>query len=125
MTAENIDTAEQLEANLDRLLPMTAHELDKTFKYIRFSERALRELRMERWAVEIGERIVELWAPFLKVVAYTTFCVAKGVNSNKYLKPFFSDADRPEETIIGQLNLRQIVETRDTHREATGFTRIK
>lgn len=46
----------------------------------------------------------------MKIVSYTIFCVLTGDDKNKYLKPFFSDAEHPEETIIGQLNLEQIVE---------------
>ena len=32
-----------------------------------------------------------------------------GKVSNKYFKPFFSDAENPLDTYIGQLNLDQIV----------------
>lgn len=42
------------------------------------------------------------------------------------MKPFFSDAEKPEETIIGQLNLRQIVEEeKEKPSHAIGFKKIK
>ena len=84
-------------------------ELNRAFKYIRFSNGALKELKMEKWSIEVGRKIRELWRPFIKIVAYTLFCVLRGHEKNLYLKPFFSDAEHPEDTIIGQLNLEQIV----------------
>lgn len=50
------------------------------------------------------------------------------MEQNKYLKPFFSDAEHPEDTIIGQLNLEQIVqekeETNNQGSTVLGFTKI-
>jgi hypothetical protein len=95
------------------------------FKYIRFSPAALKELKIEKWTVEINKKIRDLWKPFLKIVSYTVFCVMKGEPANKYLKPFFSDAERPEDTIIGQLNLEQIVEEKEKPSPPIlGFTKI-
>jgi hypothetical protein len=98
------------------------------FKYIRFTVPALRELKMDRWSGEVTRKIRELWRPFLKIVSYTIFCVEKGIEQNKYLKPFFSDAEHPEETIIGQLNLEQIVQTKEERGIQSsinlGFTKI-
>jgi len=80
-------------------------ELGKTFKYIRFTNLALRELKIEKWGGEVNKKIKTLWRPFLKIVSYTILSVVRGQEKNKYLKPFFSDAEHPEDTIIGQLNL--------------------
>ena len=66
-------------------------------------------MRMEKWSGEVGRKIEDLWRPFLRIVSYTIFCVERGIENNRYLKPFFSDAENPEQTIIGQLNLEQIV----------------
>lgn len=101
-------------------------ELNRMFKYIRFSPAALKELRIEKWSLEVNKKIKELWRPFLKVVSYTVFCVLTGEEKNKYLKPFFSDAEHPEETIIGQLNLEQIVEEKEERPSPPnlGFTKI-
>jgi hypothetical protein len=83
---------------------------------------------MEKWSGEVARKIRELWRPFLKIVSYTIFCVENGIEQNKYLKPFFSDAEHPEETIIGQLNLEQIVEEKEERplpsNSLLGFTRI-
>ena len=46
-------------------------------------------------------------------MSYTIFCVERGIEQNRYLKPFFSDAEHPEQTIIGQLNLEQIVDDKE------------
>ncbi len=46
-------------------------------------------------------------------MAYTVLGVLRGSEKSKYLRPFFSDAEHPEDTIIGQLNLEQIVEERE------------
>jgi hypothetical protein len=104
----------------------TEVELNKTFKYIRFSPAALRELKIEKWSIEVNKKIKELWRPFLKIVSYTVFSVLKGHEKNKYLKPFFSDAEHPEDTIIGQLNLEQIVEDKEDKPSPPnlGFTKI-
>lgn len=51
---------------------------------------------MDKWSGEVSQRVQELWPSFLKVVAHTTFCVTRGVDHNKYLRPFFSDAEHPE-----------------------------
>ena len=80
-------------------------DMNRRFKYLRFSPAALRELKMEKWSAEVGRKIRDLWRPFLKIVAYTVFGVLRGSEKSKYLKPFFSDAEHPEDTIIGQLNL--------------------
>jgi hypothetical protein len=37
------------------------------------------------------------------------FNCIEGKIYNKYFKPFFSDAENPNETYIGQLNLDQVV----------------
>jgi hypothetical protein len=88
---------------------------------------------MEKWSGEVGRKIRDLWRPFLKIVAYTVLGVLRGSEKSKYLRPFFSDAEHPEDTIIGQLNLEQIVEEREREERekeerpspaTLGFTKI-
>ena len=81
---------------------------------------------MEKWSVEVNKKIRQLWRPFLIIVSYTIFSLNKGNQKNKYLKPFFSDAEHPEDTIIGQLNLEQIVQERHDKSSPPnlGFTKI-
>ncbi len=101
-------------------------ELNRQFKYIRFSPAALKELKMEKWAGEVGKKVRELWRPFLTIVSYTVLHLTKGSDKNKYLKPFFSDAEHPEDTIIGQLNLEQIVEEKqEKSPHNLGFIKIQ
>jgi hypothetical protein len=33
---------------------------------------------MEKWALEVGKKIRELWRPFLVIVSYTIFNLSKG-----------------------------------------------
>lgn len=47
----------------------------------------------------------------MKILVHTILNTLDGRLSNRYFKPFFSDAENPLETYIGQLNLAQIVET--------------
>lgn len=45
----------------------------------------------------------------MKIVVHTVFNCIYGKINNKYFKPFFSDAENPSDTYIGQLNLDQVV----------------
>jgi len=54
---------------------MSEVELNKVFKYIRFTPTALKELKMDKWSHEISKKSILLWKPFLKVLAYTVLCV--------------------------------------------------
>lgn len=45
----------------------------------------------------------------MKIVVHTVFNCIYGKINNKYFKPFFSDAENPNDTYIGQLNLDQVV----------------
>ena len=47
----------------------------------------------------------------MKILVHTILNALNGQLFNQYFKPFFSDAENPHETYIGQLNLGQIVET--------------
>jgi hypothetical protein len=57
----------------------------------------------------IRQRVDYLWEPLLRIIIHTVFNCLAGKIYNKYFKPFFSDAENPSETYIGQLNLDQVV----------------
>lgn len=44
----------------------------------------------------------------MRIILHTVFNCINGKVYNKYFKPFFSDAENPGETYIGQLNLDQV-----------------
>ena len=123
---EEISSIEELDLSQTTFMNASESDLNRLFKYIRFSPAALKELKIEKWALEVNKKIKELWRPFLKIVSYTVFCVLTGEDKSKYLKPFFSDAEHPEDTIIGQLNLEQIVEGKEEKPSPPnlGFTKI-
>lgn len=80
---------------------------------MRFSPTTLQELKMDRLEKServtflelIGQRVSKLWRPFIKIMVYTVLNALDDNVQNKYYKPFFSDAENPQETYIGQLNL--------------------
>lgn len=85
---------------------------------MRFTEKALRELKIEKTdkferinglSELIKHRVEYLWEPLIRVITHTILNCVSGQNNNKYFKPFFSDADNTNETYIGQLNLDQVV----------------
>ena len=57
----------------------------------------------------IKQRVIYLWPYLLRILIHTVLnCISNRIY-NKYFKPFFSDAENPGDTHIGQLNLDQIV----------------
>jgi hypothetical protein len=89
---EEVEIAEELDLGQVGFLCVPEVELNRRFKYMRFTPAALRELKMEKWTGEVGRKIRDLWRPFLKIVTYTVLGVLRGSEKSKFLKPFFSDA---------------------------------
>lgn len=90
--------------------------LDDAYPYMRFVSHALHELRMDKLDRSsnnlldlIKQRVNYLWPFLLKIIIHTVINCTSNRTHNKYFKPFFSDAENPSETHIGQLNLDQIV----------------
>ena len=100
---------------------------------MRFSPTTLQELKMDRFDKTerinffefIGKRVNELWSPFVKIMVYTVLNALQDTTHNKYYKPFFSDAENPQETYIGQLNLASIVKKVEEDESALDYREKK
>lgn len=84
---------------------------------MRFVPLALHDLKMDKndrssnLLELIRERVHYLWEHLIKIITHTILNCVYGKVYNKYFKPFFSDAENPSETYIGQLNLAQVVQS--------------
>lgn len=83
--------------------------MNQRFKYLRFTRSALQEMKAEKWTETIGLKVKELWPTFIDIFTYCLYCTLENIQKNKFVKPLFSDATNPEDTLIGQLSLRQIM----------------
>lgn len=101
-------------------LELTHHDnqdkLDEEYPYMRFVPHALHELKIDKNDRStnlldlIGDRVHYLWEFLIRIITHTILNCVYGKVYNKYFKPFFSDAENPSETYIGQLNLAQVVQ---------------
>jgi hypothetical protein len=84
---------------------------------MRFVPLALHDLKMDKNDRSnslldlIEQRVHYLWEHLIRIITHTILNCVNGKVYNKYFKPFFSDAENPNETYIGQLNLAQVVQS--------------
>ena len=113
----------ELEIVLHFVRPEQAASMDLTYPFMRFAQPVLEELNIEGEEKQklIQGRVGILWRPFIIILTHTVLNCLSGKLTNKYFKPFFSDAENLYNTYIGQLNLEQIVEVvgRTEHRQET------
>lgn len=54
---EGIATIEELDLNQSKLLNIPEEDLNRMFKYIRFTLPALKELKLEKWNVDVAQKM--------------------------------------------------------------------